>query len=166
VSFGKRPERSRSMKVRVRVVGVPKTPYYREGIEDYLRRLQKYLPVSLEFVRGKSGRSEKARAVREESLNLLDGVPERDHVALLDVKGQAKGSVEFSKWFYRVLGQTRGSLVFCIGGPYGVSRKLIDRADSRISLSAMTLPHEMCLLLLLEQLYRAATIHAGGSYHH
>ena len=60
MSFGKRPERSRSVKVRVRVVGVPKTPYYREGIEDYLRRLQKYLPVSLEFVRGKSGRSEKA----------------------------------------------------------------------------------------------------------
>ena len=154
------------MKVRIRVVGAPKTHYYREGMEDYLRRLQKYLPVALEFVREKSGRSDKARAVREESLNLLDGVPERDHVVLLDVKGQARGSVEFSKWLYRVLGQTRGSLVFCIGGPYGVSRKLIDRADSRISLSSMTLPHEMCLLLLLEQLYRAATIQAGGSYHH
>lgn len=154
------------MKVRIRVVGAPKTHYYREGMEDYLRRLQKYLPVSLEFVREKSGRSDKARAVREESLNLLDGVPERDHVVLLDVKVQARGSVEFSKWLYRVLGQTRGSLVFCIGGPYGVSRKLIDRADSRISLSSMTLPHEMCLLLLLEQLYRAATIQAGGSYHH
>lgn len=154
------------MKLRIRAVGNPKTPYYREGIRDYFQRLQKHLSVSMEYVQAKSGRKDRSRTVLEESRNLLEGLLERDHVALLDARGQTMASEEFSQWLYRVLGETGGSLVFCIGGAYGVSGELRARADSRISLSAMTFPHEMSLLVLVEQIYRAAMIRVGSSYHH
>ncbi len=155
------------MKIRIRAVGTTKTPYYRDGIADYLRRLQKRLPVSVEYVQAKSGRrKERVKAVAEEGKGLIEGVFERDHVSLLDAGGHMMGSESFSKWLYRTLEKTDGSLVFCIGGAYGVSSELRDRADSTISLSAMTLPHELCLLLFVEQLYRAAMIRAGASYHH
>ncbi|MGC9371978.1 MAG: 23S rRNA (pseudouridine(1915)-N(3))-methyltransferase RlmH [Thermovirgaceae bacterium] len=155
------------MKIRIRAAGTTKTPYYRDGIADYLRRLQKHLPVSIEYVQAKSGRrKERVKAVAEEGKGLIEGVLERDHVVLLDAGGRMMGSESFSKWLYRTLGKTDGSLVFCIGGAYGVSRELRDRADSTISLSTMTLPHELCLLFFMEQLYRAAMIRAGASYHH
>ncbi len=155
------------MKIRIRAVGTTKTPYYRDGIGDYLRRLQKHLPVSMEYVQAKSGRrKERTKAVAEESKGLMEGVLERDHVVLLDAGGRMMDSESFSKWLYEALGETDGSLVFCIGGAYGVSGELRDRSDSTISLSAMTLPHELCLLFFVEQLYRAAMIRAGASYHH
>jgi 23S rRNA (pseudouridine1915-N3)-methyltransferase len=155
------------MKIRIRAVGITKTTYYRNGITDYLRRLQKYLPVSMEYVQAKSGRrKERDKAVTEEGKDLIEGVLERDHVVLLDVRGRMMDSESFSKWLYGTLGKTEGSLVFFIGGAYGVSEELRDRADSTISLSAMTLPHELCLLFFVEQLYRAAMIRAGASYHH
>ncbi|MFP4481702.1 MAG: 23S rRNA (pseudouridine(1915)-N(3))-methyltransferase RlmH [Thermovirgaceae bacterium] len=155
------------MKICIRAVGTPKTPYYRDGIEDYIRRLQKHLQASIEYVQAKSGRrKERAKAVAEESKKLIDGVLERDYVVLLDAKGRMMGSESFSKWLYGTLEKTGGVLVFCIGGAYGVSEELRERADSIISLSAMTLPYELCLLFLAEQLYRAAMIRTGASYHH
>jgi 23S rRNA (pseudouridine1915-N3)-methyltransferase len=155
------------MKIRIRAVGTPKAAYFREGVEDYLCRLQKHLPVSMEYIQAKSGRrKDRAKAVAEETSKLIDGVLERDHVVLLDEGGRMMGSRDFSKWLYKTLGTTQGSLVFCEGGAYGVSEELHKRADSTISLSEMTFPHELCLLVLVEQLYRAAMIRAGSSYHH
>ena len=86
-------------------------------------------------------------------------------VVLLDERGTERRSVEFAKWLTQKNMSTR-SLVFVIGGPYGFSDAVYQRANERISLSSMTFSHQMVRLFFVEQLYRACTIIKGEPYHH
>jgi 23S rRNA (pseudouridine1915-N3)-methyltransferase len=91
-------------------------------------------------------------------------VPERAYVSLLEIGGESFDSVRFS----RFLEDRRGSgrdLCFVIGGPFGLGVSL-DRVDHRLSLGALTLPHQLARVVLLEQLYRAHKILAGEPYHY
>jgi 23S rRNA (pseudouridine1915-N3)-methyltransferase len=85
---------------------------------------------------------------------------------LLDEKGKEFSSVEFSKWIEKkMIGGTR-NLIFVIGGPYGFSETLYQRADFKISLSRMTFSHQMVRMIFVEQLYRSMTILRNEPYHH
>jgi 23S rRNA (pseudouridine1915-N3)-methyltransferase len=85
---------------------------------------------------------------------------------LLDEKGAEMGSTAFAKWIEkRMIGGTR-QLTFVIGGPYGFSDDVYQRADHKISLSKMTFPHQLVRLIFAEQLYRTMTIIKGEPYHH
>lgn len=102
----------------------------------------------------------------EEGAGILRKLSERDYCVLLDQDGSSMTSLCFSEWLFDRLGTVSGRIVLVVGGPFGVSTQVRERADLKISLSDMTLTHEMCLLLLFEQIYRAVTIERGGSYHH
>ena len=89
-----------------------------------------------------------------------------DALFLLDERGRQWTSEELSSRLYEKIALGQGKLIFLIGGPYGTSKELQARADMLLSLSKMTFTHEMALLLMAEQIYRAAMIHSGSKYHH
>lgn len=101
-----------------------------------------------------------------EGQELLRRIRPRDRVVLLREDGVERTSPDFASFLSREMEATAGRVVLVIGGPWGTSRAVGERADALLSLSRMTFPHEMCFLFLAEQLYRAFSILGGTGYHH
>ncbi len=154
------------LKVVIIVVSQPKNRNIADLISGYMKRCRPYIPLELEYVPEARGVSLAEKAREQESDALLKRIKERDYLVLLDEKGQEFTSPTFSQWFYKRVGEVRGRLVFVIGGAYGVSERVKERSQEKISLSQLTFPHELCLLFLTEQVYRAIAIHERMSYHH
>ncbi len=136
-------------------------------IDDYCARIGHYLSfdmVTIPELKGTKSLSEDQQKEREGELIVRQLTPS-DTVVLLDEHGMTFTSVKFSKWLERKR-QTSRRLVFVIGGPYGFSAQVKNRANEMISLSAMTFSHQMVRLIFVEQLYRACTIIKGEPYHH
>ena len=138
-------------KVKIIAVGKIKKGWLKDGIGLYIQRLPE-----IEFLEIKDTDPD------TEATKVLGVLKTYDKLIVLSEDGKHYDSVAFSQW----LGQeASGALVFFIGGPNGVSYHLKHKAYQVLSLSAMTFPHEVARLLLLEQLYRGKTILQGGSYH-
>lgn len=153
------------MKFSLFSVGKPKEPFVVQGVREYLKRVERHLP--LEWVQLPETKGLNASSSREDSTRRISkALGERDFVVLLDEKGVMMDSPAFSRWFYSRLEDVSGKIVFVVGGPYGVGQDLKRRADALLSLSPMTLTHELALLFVAEQLYRAVMIRLGTSYHH
>jgi 23S rRNA (pseudouridine1915-N3)-methyltransferase len=101
-----------------------------------------------------------------EGKKMLQNVFPDDFVVLLDERGREMKTVELASWLEKLFMMPKKRIVFAIGGPWGFSEEAYGRADSRLSLSRMTFPHQLVRLLFLEQLYRAITILKGEPYHH
>ena len=156
------------MKIQVLAMGKPRESFIVSGIEHYQTRLKTLLPVEWTYLPepGK-GRSLTAEQRRElEGIEFLRRLEDRDVLFLLDERGRQWSSEELSLRLYEQIALGQGTLTLLIGGPYGTSKAVQQRADVTLSLSKMTFTHEMALLLLTEQLYRAAMIHSGSKYHH
>ena len=156
------------MKIQVLAMGKPREAFIVSGMEHYQTRLKPLLPVEWTFLpepgRGRSLSVEQRREL--EGTEFLRRLDDRDVLFLLDERGRQWSSEELSLHLYEQIAQGQGKLTFLIGGPYGTSKAVQERADVMLSLSKMTFTHEMALLLLTEQLYRAAMIHSGSKYHH
>jgi len=109
------------------------------------------------------GRSE-AEVLREEGRRLLAAWPRVPVVAALAVDGRGLGTETFAAWLQH--GFERGGVGFVLGGSLGLAPEVLGRADERLSLSALTLPHQLARVVLLEQLFRAGKILRGEPYHH
>lgn len=109
------------------------------------------------------GRSE-AEVLREEGRRLLSAWPRTPLVVALAIDGRPRGSEAFAAWLQE--GFERGGVGFVIGGSLGLCAEVLGRADERLSLSALTLPHQLARVVLLEQLFRAGKILRGETYHH
>ena len=109
------------------------------------------------------GRSE-AEVLREEGRRLLAAWPQAPLVAALAVNGRALDTQAFAAWLQRAF--ERGGAGFVIGGSLGLANEVLQRAGDRLSLSALTLPHQLARVVLLEQLFRAGKILRGEPYHH
>ena len=101
-----------------------------------------------------------------EGEQILRQLQESDHVVLLDEHGQELRSIEFATWISKKQQAVSRRLVFVIGGPYGFSPTIYQRANEKLSLSKMTFSHQMVRMIFIEQLYRAFTILKGEQYHH
>lgn len=154
------------MKITLLTVGKPRNNLFREGTLLYLERIKNFFSVEWVTVPDSLQKKDHARIRSGEGELILKRIRERDRVVLLDERGSQYTSPDFSKWFERTMEQTSGRIIFIIGGPYGVSQPVKQRADNMISLSRMTFPHDLCVLFLAEQIYRACTIKAGTGYHH
>jgi len=149
------------MKLVILAVGRPKDKNIALLVSMYIERIVPRGLVGVEFVEpAKDGDIEK------EGISILKRLRERDTVVLLDERGKMYDSVGFADYISKSLGVSEGRLVFVIGGAFGLSLSVKERAENIISLSKMTMPHEMCLLFLSEQLYRAFSIIWGTDYHH
>lgn len=152
--------------------GKCKEPYLREACREYEKRLAPYCrletvelaPAPLPEDPGPALVA--AALAKEEALALaaLAALPPRARLAALCVEGRPLGSEQFSLWLEEAA-MRGGSAALLLGSSYGMSEALKARAELRLSLSAMTFPHQLARVMLLEQLYRAMTIHAGGKYH-
>ena len=156
------------MKITIIAVGKTSTPYIREGVDTFMQRVGHYIPVTLEVIPDlKSARALTAsEQKRPEGELILRALQPGDRVVLLDERGRMLTSVKFSDMIARHMSSGLKRLVFVIGGPYGFSPEVYDRADDKLSLSQMTFTHEMIRLFFIEQIYRAMTIMRGEPYHH
>jgi 23S rRNA (pseudouridine1915-N3)-methyltransferase len=145
--------------------GKLKTQWIAEGCNDYVRRIKNALSLMV-YELPASKFTEPARQRDDESGRLLDTAKKfRGEVWVLDETGEAMTSQEFAN----VLGQMRDrgeEIVFIIGGAYGLTDSVRKAGRRVVRLSDMTLTHEMCRLVFLEQLYRAGEINRGSGYHH
>lgn len=156
------------MKITLLLVGKTRSAYIEDGIRLYLSRLTHYVPFEIKILQDaklpKGADSERQKTVEGE--NFLKEFTGRDTVILLDERGKEYTSREFSVFIDRMMSTVRDRLIFVVGGPYGFSQAVYDRADGKISLSRMTFSHEMIRLFFVEQIYRAMTILRGEPYHH
>jgi len=155
------------MKIQLIFVGKTREPYLREGIEDFLARLRRYLPVEVKIVRAErlTRDDQAARVVSTESGRVAAAVPDQSHLVVLDRLGRQFSSVSLARWWRKLEREGCRKLCFAVGGVLGFTDELRSQAQTLLSLSKMTLTHEMSRLILLEQLYRARTIMRGEKYH-
>lgn len=156
------------MKIALINTGKTNEKYIREGIEVYIKRLQKYIPVVVEDVPEiKSGKGLSIEKQKEVEGNaLLKYMEKYDHIVVLDEKGIELSSEEFADHIQKQMNRGIKSLAFITGGAYGFSREVYNRSNERISLSRMTFPHQLVRLIFIEQVYRAFTILNNEPYHH
>ena len=136
-------------------------------VDDYVERIGHYLPfevVTIPELRGTRSLSQEQQKSAEGSLILRQLQP-GDTLVLLDEHGREPRSVDLARWLEQKQQWAR-RLVFAIGGPYGFSPQVYQRAQEQLSLSRLTFSHQMVRLVFAEQLYRACTIIKGEPYHH
>jgi 23S rRNA (pseudouridine1915-N3)-methyltransferase len=148
-------------------IGKTNTNYIQTGIDEYLKRLKRYVNFSIHQIPDirKGGLSEQMQKVKEGE-TILSFLNNSDRLVLLDERGTEYTSEDYAEWLQKRMASGLKRLVFCIGGPYGFSEDVYARANEMISLSKMTFNHEMVRLFFTEQLYRGFTILRGEPYHH
>lgn len=156
------------MKIVILFIGKTDKEYLKKGIEDYAHRLNFYLPVELKIIPDvkKTGNISEEQQKEKEGKLILDQVAPGDQLILLDEKGKEFTSIEFSKWIEKKMISSVRQLIFVVGGPYGFSKAVYERAGFSISLSKMTFSHQMVRMIFVEQLYRSMTILRNEPYHH
>ncbi len=139
-----------------------------ELIDIYSKRLQHYIKFEIEIIpdlKKTKNLNENQQKQREGEL-LLQGFENSDFIVLLDENGKQFSSESFSEYLQKRMNTGIKRLIFVIGGPYGFSEEVYERANSKLSLSKMTFSHQMVRLFFTEQLYRAFTILKNEPYHH
>lgn len=156
------------MKVVLLVVGKTEDPYLKEGIGIFEKRLARYVSFEkkeIPSIKGNLGIEEQKRREAELILNHPE-VISSDFFIVLDEKGNQFSSQEFAAFLQKQFNKGLKKILFVVGGPYGFSEKIYEKANAKISLSRHTFSHQMVRLFFVEQLYRAMTILRGEKYHH
>ena len=156
------------MKTCFLVIGKTVEDYLKEGIAVYEKRLKNYLSFEIKVlpeIKKTSGLSFDQQKTMEGKL-LMESIAPSDFVILLDERGKELSSADFAIFLQKQMLQSIKSMIFVVGGPYGFSKEMYDRANEKISLSKMTYSHQMVRLIFTEQLYRAMTILRNEPYHH
>ena len=151
------------MPIKILSIGKKHESWVVEGIERYQKRLRSPFLVEWVLLPHSSLEGDKARL--EESGRILSRLGAQEYVILLDERGKLLDSPRLSGLLIEQLNASK-TIVFVIGGAYGVDSTVHDRAQFIWSLSPLVLPHQLVRLVLTEQLYRAQQIEQGGSYHH
>jgi 23S rRNA (pseudouridine1915-N3)-methyltransferase len=138
-----------------------------EGIEKYLKRLKHYVSFEIMVLNDvKTGKKLNIELQKEqEGRAILEKVQSNETLILLDENGKEFTSVGFANFLQKKL-NAGNNLIFVIGGPFGFSTEVYQRADAQLALSKLTFSHQMVRLFFVEQLYRAFTIIKGEKYHH
>lgn len=150
------------------VVGKTTDKRFEAITQEYIERIRHYIPFTVEVIpelKNTKGLSQDEQKKREGELiqkNLQPG----DYVVLLDEHGSERSSMDFASWIQKKMAAGPKRLVFIVGGPYGFSDAIHQKGNEEISLSRMTLSHQMIRMFFVEQIYRAMTILNGEPYHH
>lgn len=155
------------MKVELWQIGKTAFPYLEEGIGIYESRLTRYLPFSLETIpdvkNAQNFPSDQLKAKEGEAV--ASRLKAGDFLVLLDERGNSFTSVEWARFLEKELMMPHKRMIFLIGGAFGFSPDIYQKAGAKISLSKMTFSHQMIRLFFLEQLYRGMTILRNEPYH-
>lgn len=153
------------MKFTIIAVGRLKERHWREAADEYLKRLGPYARVNVAEVADRDVTADEQRALEAEGADVLRALPADATVAVLEIGGRARSSAEFAAWIEALGSAGKPNVAFVIGGASGLHVDVLSRADERISLGPLTLPHQLARVVLLEQLYRAFRIMRGEPYH-
>jgi 23S rRNA (pseudouridine1915-N3)-methyltransferase len=156
------------MTIKLIAIGKTDSKALQQLISEYEARLKHYVRFKLDIIpdiRNTKNLSEKQQKEKEGEL-ILKKLTATDILILLDENGKHFSSVEFSNYLQKKMNSGIKQLVFVIGGPYGFSDALYQKAQGKISLSKMTFSHQMVRLFVVEQVYRAFTILKNEPYHH
>ena len=156
------------MKIKLIAIGKTDSKDLQPLIEEYSKRLSFYVSFNFEIIpdiKNAKNVSKKQQKIAEGN-ELLKRIEKSDTIIILDEKGKTFSSVEFSVFLQKKMNSGLKNLIFMIGGPYGFSEEIYQRANAKISLSTMTFSHQMVRLFFIEQLYRGFTILRNEPYHH
>lgn len=156
------------MKITLAVVGKTSTGYLEQGVAEYVRRLAHYVSFNIQYIadlKKTKSLTPDQQKVSEGKL-ILQNLDKSDYVVLLDEHGKEYTSMQFADYVQKRMSSGARRVVFVVGGPYGFSQDVYNRANDKLSLSKMTFSHEMIRLIFTEQLYRAYTILNHEPYHH
>lgn len=155
------------MRITLMESGKTRDPFIKEGVELFRKRLIHYVPFNIDTLPDlKKTRNLTMKEVQnQEAILMLKRLKPSDYVVLLDERGKEYNSISFAEHLNSLEGRVN-HLVFVIGGPYGFSEEVYQRAQARISLSKLTFSHQLVRVIFMEQLYRAYTILKGEPYHH
>lgn len=158
------------MKIKIIGVGKLKESYLKEGIQEYVKRLQAYADVEVievddEPIPKNPSLAQEVMVKAKEGRRVLDKVKQADFMILLDVAGTEMDSVDLSKYLQKQMIDGHSTIDFVLGGSLGNSEDVLERADYRLSMSRMTFPHQLARLILVEQIYRSFKIMKGEPYH-
>jgi 23S rRNA (pseudouridine1915-N3)-methyltransferase len=155
------------LKLKFIMVDKTRAQFLKEGEDFYLDRIKRY--TQMEWIEVRPTRLTKGisdeEVKRAESQAILQKVLPGDFLIALDKSGKQYDSEGLAEWLQKLSVDVRGSVTFTIGGPVGLSDEVTQKAGSVMSLSKMTLTHEMSRVIMLEQVYRAFTIMKGEKYH-
>lgn len=149
--------------IKIITIGFIKEQYLKDAITEYKKRISKY--TNLEIIELKDedfGENEKTLKVEEEKI--LKQISDRDYIITLEIEGKELTSIEFAKKIESIQLEN-SNITFIIGGSYGLSENIKNKANYHLSFSKMTFPHQLFRVLLLEQIYRAYKINNNESYH-
>ena len=156
------------MNIRLLTIGKTDNKSLQTLIDDYTKRLSFYIKFDLEIIpdiKNVKNLSEAQQKEKEGEL-ILSKITSTDHLILLDENGKTFSSVGFSDFLQKKMNAGTKTLVFVIGGPYGFSETVYQKAQGKVSLSEMTFSHQMVRLFVIEQIYRGFTILRNEPYHH
>ena len=155
------------MKITLLVVGKTTDTHIELLIQEYQKRLAHYIPFNIQVI----PELKNTKALTPEQQKQTEGelilrtINSSTDLVLLDEHGKEFRSIEYADYLQKKMSSGR-DVVFVVGGPYGFSQAVYERANGKISLSKMTFSHQMVRLFFVEQLYRAMTILRGEPYHH
>ena len=156
-------------KLRLIAMGKLTEAAFRDAAAEYARRIGRFFDLSVTEIRPEPlpqnpSPAEIAKALEREADRILEAVPARAVLCALCVEGRQMSSEVFARWIEKQA-DGGGETVFLIGSSHGLADRVKGRASVRLSVSEMTFPHELFRVMLLEQIYRAGEIAAGGKYH-
>jgi 23S rRNA (pseudouridine1915-N3)-methyltransferase len=156
------------MKLALIQIGKTTEKYVMNGVDDYCGRIRKH--IGFEIITVPDLKNTKSMPILEqkqkEGEKICKSISKDDWVILLDERGHEYNTLGFSDQLAKLFMLARKRVVFVVGGPYGFSDEVYERADHKLSLSRMTISHQLVRLLFAEQLYRALSVIKGDPYHH
>lgn len=149
--------------IKILCVGKIKEKFFKDAISEYSKRLSKY--TNLQIIEVDDINSDNINTILDKEKDLIiKHISSKDYVITLEIEGKQLNSLEFSKKIEE-LQIYNSSIVFIIGGSYGLHQQIKDRADYKLSFSKLTFPHQLFRIILFEQIYRAYKIINNESYH-
>lgn len=158
------------MTIKIIGVGKLKEKYFKAGIAEYAKRMNRYAKFEIVEVPDEKAPeslspAEMQAVMDKEGERILDKIKDREYVFVLAIQGKERSSEEFAKEINQLTTYGHSDLTFVIGGSLGLSKAVMQRANTTISFGRFTLPHQLMRLVLTEQIYRAYTIINGLPYH-
>ncbi|HEY0433703.1 MAG TPA: 23S rRNA (pseudouridine(1915)-N(3))-methyltransferase RlmH [Chitinophagaceae bacterium] len=156
------------MKIQIWSIGKDHEPYVKPGIHDFTKRISKYYPVEWNIipVPKNAGMLSEMDLKKKEGETISDWLKKDDYMVALDEKATELTSVGLADFIQKRANESVKTLVFLIGGAFGLDERILKQARYSLSLSKLTFPHQLVRLILSEQLYRACTIIRNEKYHH
>ena len=143
-------------------------PYVRDGIEDFTKRISKYYPVEWTIIPmpKNAGMMSEMDLKKKEGEIILSWLKKDDYLVALDENGKEMTSEQLAKFIQGRANESIKTIVFVIGGAFGLDEAILNKSNHKWSLSKLTFPHQLVRLILAEQVYRACTIIRNEKYHH